>query len=99
MGYPVRSWLLALGMVSTLSGCAYTNISMPLDTDLDNTILGDKVGRSQFHSFLGIVAWGDAGIQAAARDGGLEVLHHADREVFNVLMGLYFRQTTVVYGE
>lgn len=81
------------------SGCVYTQISMPLDGDLNETRLGDKVGRASFQSVAGLVAWGDAGTQAAAEDGGITVLQHADREILTVLLGLYFRHTTVVYGE
>lgn len=80
-------------------GCLYMNVTTPLDTDLDDTRLGSKVGRSQAHSVLGLVAWGDAGTQAAARDGGIEVLRHADSELLLVLGFVYGRQRTVVYGD
>jgi hypothetical protein len=100
---PRRSLALlaaALLLVAPLSSaCVYTHISMPMDTNLQETRLGDKVGRSHFQSVAGLVAWGDAGTQAAAEDGNLTVLHHADREILTVLLGLYFRHTTVVYGE
>lgn len=89
----------ALVVVALLFGCAYINVSMPLDTDLERTELGPRVGRAQMHCVMGAVCWGDAGTQAAARDGDLRVLNHADREVFVVLLGVYARQTTVVYGE
>jgi len=88
-----------LGAALPLVGCAYINVSMPLDTDLERTELGPKVGRSRMHCVAGAVCWGDAGTQAAARDGDLRVLNHADREIFVVLLGIYARQTTVVYGE
>jgi hypothetical protein len=81
------------------TGCLYTNVSMPLDTDLDQTMLGGKVGQSEFQSVLGMFAWGDAGTQAAAKEGGIRTLNHADQEVFCVLMGLYCRGRTIVYGE
>jgi hypothetical protein len=91
--------LAVLAVSWPLVGCAYIDVSMPLDTDLAHTELGSKVGRSQMHCVAGAVCWGDAGTQAAAREGGLRQLNHADREVFVVLLGLYARQTTVVYGE
>lgn len=89
----------ALLAAAPLVGCAYANISMPLDTDLDRTELGSKVGRASIHSVLGMVAWGDAGTQAAARNGGLQVLTHADQEVLVILGVVYARRTTVVYGD
>ncbi len=67
-------------------------------TDLNETDLGDKVGESSYQSVLGLVAWGDAGTQAAAKDGNIKTLKHADQKIFSVLWGLYFKQTTVVYG-
>lgn len=82
----------------TLQGCVLTNIQVPLDTDLQNTDLGDKVGKSSYQSILGLVAWGNAGTQAAAADGSITTLKHADQQIFSILWGVYYRQTTVVYG-
>jgi hypothetical protein len=81
------------------TGCLYTNVSAPLDTDLDRTALGSKVGKSEAQSVLGLFAWGDAGTQAAARKGGIDVLNHADQEIFCIFFGLYCRGRTVVYGD
>jgi hypothetical protein len=44
-----------------------------------------------------LVCWGDAGTQAAALDGDIRILTHADHELLLIL--LYGRETTVVYGE
>ena len=95
-----------IGVLATLAlvlmfstGCVYMNVTIPLDRDLDETRLGDKVGKSTAHSVLWLVAWGDAGTQAAARDGGIEVLRHADTEILAVLGFVYARQRTVVYGD
>jgi len=90
--------LVALALLGS-PGCVYWHVTTPLDTDLDETRLGSKVGRSQAQSILGLVAWGDAGTQAAARDGGIEVLRHADTEVLAVLIFVYARQRTIVYGD
>jgi len=88
----------ALGCLS-LQSCVLTNIQVPLDTDLQQTDLGDKVGTSSYQSILGLVAWGDAGTQAAAKNGNIKILGHADQKIFSVLWGVYFKQTTVVYGK
>ncbi len=82
-----------------LPGCLYANIKSPLDTDLDQTMLGARVGKSSYQSILWLVAWGDAGTQAAAADGGLKVINHADVNVFQILFGLYSKRTTIVYGD
>jgi hypothetical protein len=94
-----RRAMVALVMVPLLSGCVYSNVSIPLDTDLHETKLGSKVGESQAQSILWLVAWGDAGTQAAAKDGGITTLRHADQNTLQVLLGLYTRYTTIVYGD
>ncbi len=91
--------LLVCAFAVSATGCVYTNITAPLDTDLDATELGSKVGRSEAQSVLGLVAWGDAGTQAAANEGGITTLRHADREVFSILGVVYVRSRTVVYGD
>ena len=97
----MRKWtsLLLLAGLLVLSGCVYMNVEIPLDTNLQETTLGEKTGESQFHSVLGLFAWGDAGTQAAAENGGITVLRHADRRMFAILGFVYYRQTTVVYGD
>jgi hypothetical protein len=82
-----------------LSGCLYTDIQTPLDLDLDRTQLGNKIGTSEWQSVLWAVAWGDGGTQAAAKQGGLTVINHADSETFVILFGLYWRERTILYGE
>ncbi len=94
----IKGLLLALCLVS-LSGCIYSRITIPLDTNLDRTQMGSKVGRSQFKSVLLLFAWGDAGTQAAAQNGGLMTVRHADREILAILGLVYYRQTTIVYGD
>ena len=80
------------------TGC-YINARLPLDRNLDRTVMGDKVGRSTVTGMFWFFAWGDGGIQAAAMDGGLHTVHHADLELYVILAGLYVKRTTIVYGE
>lgn len=56
-----------------------------------------KKGTSSAEGFLGLVAQGDASIQAAAKDGGISDIHHVDFKTRSIL-GLYVKHTTVVYG-
>ena len=98
----IRSWAAALAftlLLSTSSGCVYANVTSPLDIDMNETQLGDKTGESSSYSVLWLVAWGDSGSKAAAENGGLKTIKHADRRVFSILWGLYSRVTTVAYGE
>jgi len=94
-----RFTLVLVVVLALLSGCAYTNVRRPLDSNFDRTDLGLKEGKASSYSVLWLVAWGDAGTKAAAKDGGLTVIKHADTETLSILLGLYVRQTTVVYGD
>lgn len=86
-------------LLAASPGCIYAHFKTPLDTDLNVTKLGDKTGRASWHSILYLVATGDAGTQAAAENGNVTTIRHADREFLSVLFGLYFRETTIVYGD
>jgi len=95
-----RTRLLALALLLALApACVYTNVVTPLDTDVNNTVLGDKVGRADAYSLLWLVAWGDRGTHAAAQQGGITTVQHMDLQTFAVLFGLWTHQTTIVYGE
>ena len=88
-----------MALVLTTSGCAYMHVQRPLGTNFDNTQLGSKEGRSNAYSVLWLVAWGDSGTKSAATQGNIKVIRYADTEVKSVLLGLYSRVTTVVYGD
>ena len=90
--------VVAAGLL-TFSGCAYVNVKAPLDVNLDQTQLGAKTGTAEARSVLWLFAWGDASYAAAAANGGITTLRHADQEVFTVLFGLYTRWRVVVYGD
>lgn len=81
------------------SGCLYTNVKVPLDTDVEATTLGEKVGKSSNHSVLWLVAWGDASTQSAAKEGNVSTIRHMDIQQLIVFFGLYARATTIVYGD
>lgn len=95
----LKSVTLALAAGVLLAGCLYMNVKTPYDTDLNKTVLGQKVGKAQSQSVLWLVAWGDAGTAAAAKDGNITTVNHMDQEVFSILFGLYTKTTTVAYGD
>lgn len=88
-----------LSILLVFSGCAYVDIKTPFDTDLDKTELGSKRGTAQAYSLLWLVSWGDASYAAAAKNGDIKVMKHADQEMQQVLLGLYTRWRVVVYGD
>ena len=99
MKFRLLSIFLAAMVVFSLNGCLYTNTKTPLDTDVSNTVLGSKVGRSSARSYLWLVATGDASVAAAARDGGLTTIYHLDAQQKVYVFGLYIESTTIAYGD
>jgi len=91
--------LFALLTTVITPGCVFMKVQRPHDKNYDQTELGTKVGRSQLRSVFWLFAWGDAGTKAAAENGNITVINHADVEYFTILLGLYGRITTVVYGD
>jgi TRL-like protein family len=88
-----------LVVVFLVSGCLYTHVLTPYDTNLDKTVLGQKTGKAVMYSVLGLVAWGDASTAAAAKQGGLSTVNHMDKEFLNIIFGIYTETTTIVYGD
>ena len=99
----VRASLLPLGFVLLcslqLTGCLYTNVRMPLDDDVSETVLGSKVGRATWKSYLWLVATGDASTAAAAENGNITTIKHLDAEQKVVFFGIYSERTTIAYGD
>ena len=91
--------VVATMVVCVLSGCVYSHVLTPYDTDLNKTVLGQKQGKAAMESVLWLIAWGDASTAAAAKQGGLTTVNHMDRETLFVLFGLYAKTTTIVYGD
>ncbi len=81
---------------SPVTGTVFSNVKAPV------TATGytryHKVGTASAHSILGIVALGDASIQAAMENGGINSVHHADYQSTSFL-GLYARYKVIVYGD
>ena len=94
-----RAALIVLALSLLLNACVYTHVIMPLSTELNKTELGHKRGEASMYAFLWLVAVGDSGAAAAAKQGGITVMTHMDREYYQVLYGLYARTTTIVYGD
>lgn len=90
---------LALILSLSLTSCLYSNTRVPLDEDLWETRLGDKEGTASNHSVLWLIGWGDAGVKAAAKNGGITKINHMDMGVQIYFFGAYVRRDTIVYGE
>ncbi len=88
-----------------LSGCAfgpyapgvgYSSIKGPI-TSTGNAP-GSKVGTAEAVNYVGVVAMGDASIEAAARNGGIVRVKTVDYEMINY-GPFYIKTMTIVTGE
>ena len=96
----IRTIVMVVVLVFLLfNSCAYVDVRTPYDTDVNRTQLGARKGIADAYSLLWLVAWGDASYAAAAKNGQITVMRHADQEIFQVLFGLYTRWRIVVYGD
>jgi len=86
----------------SVAGVIYTGVTDPaqyLAVALDPTVGGRKSGTASSQAFLGLFAFGNSGVDAAMKNGGIAKVHHVDHGVQLVLGGLWARATTIVYGE
>lgn len=81
---------------SPLTGFWYTNVKTPITATGNSN--STKVGSAQAVSVLGIVATGDASIEAAAKSSGITKIHHVDAESTSIL-GFFAKYKIYVYGE
>jgi hypothetical protein len=86
-------------VVPPLAGI-YTNIEAPLDLDsAGGKAIGPKRGEASTIAVLGLVAVGDAGVKAAAQQGGITRVNHLDYHFQSYVFGAFAKYTTVAYGE
>lgn len=95
----MKAKFLLILLLCFTTGCLYTDIRFPLDKDLWETKLGDKVGQSANHTIMWLVSWGDAGTKKAAENGGMTKINHLDRGVQSYFFGAYTKTYTIAYGE
>ena len=81
---------------SPIAGLAYTDIKDGL-TVTSNTG-SSKVGTAKAVGYVGLVATGDASIEAASKQAGITRVQHADYQTTSIL-GIYTTYTTIVYGQ
>ncbi|MCB0620037.1 MAG: TRL-like family protein [Saprospiraceae bacterium] len=77
-------------------GWLYTDVQAPYQAT--SNPVASKVGTAEITSILGIVATGDASIEAAARKAGISKISHVDYHAKSIL-GIFATFTIYVYGE
>jgi len=90
---------LALTACGTLrqpvAGGIYSDVIAP--EGVSSNQAGNRVGQACATSILGLVATGDASIEAARRAGGITLITSVDG-VSNTILGVYTKFCTVVRG-
>ena len=102
-----RKILVASAFCTALCGCIsapfqppvgmISQVKAPLSTD-GNWKVGVKSGSAAAKCVLGLYAWGDCSITAAAENGGLKRVDYVDYSYDNII-GIWQRATVTVYGE
>ena len=90
---------VGLGACATYipAGALYTDAKGAI-TAASGEISYTKIGMAEAKSVFSLVAWGDASIQTAAKNGGITKIKYVDYEVNNVL-GIFGKYKTIVYGD
>jgi hypothetical protein len=86
----------------TIAGGLLTNVTSPaqsLTVATDATAKPIKEGSASATSFLGLIATGNASVQAAMKDGNISKVHNVDHTINTILFGVYASTTTTVHGE
>lgn len=87
--------LTGCGAIGTV-GIVYTGTTVPYA--ISGNSLGKKVGIAKTTSVLGIAAFGEAGVNEAAKQAGIKKVSHVDMKTFSIL-GIFTTNTYYVYGD
>ena len=101
--------VLAILVLSLFAGCLraptipplgiVSAVGAPLSTEFSgSTPVAQKTGSSSSHNVLGLAAFGDSSVSAAARNGNLKTISFVDYDYLNIL-GIYQLFTVNAYGE
>lgn len=95
----------AVAFAAGMSSCLATQAGMGgIYTDVKqgematSNVRGSKVGTSKASSYVGLIAIGDASVDAAAKNGGITRISHVDSHKTSIL-GIINTTVTIVYGE
>jgi hypothetical protein len=81
---------------SPLTGTFFSDVKSPLLATSNSN--SSKVGTAEAKSYLGVIAIGDASIDAAAKSAGITKIHHVDEQAISI-MGVIATYKIFVYGE
>lgn len=79
------------------TGILYTEVKTPISVATNGDLNYTKVGESKATTIFGLVATGDASLEAAMRNGNIKHVKHVEYQVKNILG--FGESKTVVYGD
>lgn len=82
-------------MRQSVQGLLYADIQDSVQATSNQT--GNRVGEACASSILGLVAFGDATIESARRNGGITMISSVDEHMSNIL-GVYSKYCTIARG-
>lgn len=88
----------AISFLSGGTGMIYEGTTAPLTVTSNPISNNSKVGKSNSVSVLGMVAVGDGGINAAAKNAGISKISVVDVQKTSIL-GMFTKTETIVYGD
>jgi hypothetical protein len=81
------------------TGLIFSEFNAPLTTEFDQTpVAGLQTGEASSTSILGLIAYGDCSLDAAAKDSQLSTVEYCDYAFYNVL-GVYQKFTVLAHGK
>lgn len=101
----MNRFCLAIALCAVLlmfSGCIYTHVTVPLDTNMSRTPSGisEAEGTVKHLALTGYVnfLWDSAAVGDIAREHGMETVYYSDLELLKIL-GIWNTYTVHIYGE
>ncbi len=100
----MKKFLAIAAATVLMTGCVKSPVIGGLYTNVKDGVAvtanagSSKVGTAEAKGYVGVIALGDASIQAAAKSAGITRIHHVDYQAKSYL-GFYTVYTTIVYGE
>lgn len=89
-----------------LSGCLYSDVTLPLTQNFNNTKIGAKRivldERSLSSRLVGAdisVAWSEDLILQEAKNAGMQDFSFAERRTLSILFGTYIHHELIIYGD
>jgi len=89
-----------------LSGCLYSNVTLPLTRNFKDTKIGAKRivldERSVSSRLVGAdfsLTWSEDLIEQEAKNAGMQDLSFAEQRILSILFGTYVHRELIIYGD